>query len=159
MTKTICNAYIDRGYLTEANKVWFYLVNYVLTPSKHVSIVRQDCAILLYALVKGFSLNVGKIVEQYILDYAENIFLENIPHPALVTLLCINGGVTFNETEEKCPRSSLFTLTGVLKAPTQGEEVKRARKGKRAATKLQREVAPTVEVEPETEERGGGGWG
>ena len=34
-----------------------------LTPSKHVSIVRQDRAILLYALVKGWNLNVGKIVE------------------------------------------------------------------------------------------------
>ena len=39
-TKTICNAYIDRGDLIEAIKVWFYFVNSVLTPSKHVSTVR-----------------------------------------------------------------------------------------------------------------------
>ena len=48
-------------------------------PSKHVSIVRQDRAILLYALVKGRSLNVGEIVEQSILYYVENSFSRNIP--------------------------------------------------------------------------------
>ena len=80
-TKTIHNAYSDRGDLTEVNKVWFYFVNSVLTPSKHVSTVRQDRAILLYALVKGWNLNVGKLVEQSILDYAENSFSRNIPHP------------------------------------------------------------------------------
>ena len=47
----------------EVNKVWFYFVNSVVTPSKHVLIVRQDRAILLYALVKAWSLNVGKLVE------------------------------------------------------------------------------------------------
>ena len=108
--KTICNAYINRGDLSEAVKVWFYFVNYVLTPSKHVSIVRQDRVILLYALVKGFNKNVGKIVEQSILNYVKNNFSGNIPHASLITLLCIKGGVTFSETEERCPRSSPLTL-------------------------------------------------
>ena len=95
-----------------------------------MSIVRQDRVILLYALVKGCCLNVGKIVEQSILDCTENNFLGNIPHLTLITLLCIKGGVTFSETEEKCLRASPLTLTGVLKAPAHGEEVKRARKRK-----------------------------
>ena len=151
-TKTICNAYIDRGDLTEANKVWFYFVNSVLTPSKHVSTVRQDHAILLYALVKGCCLNVGKIVKQPILDYAENNFSGNIPYPTLITLMCIKEGVTFKETEEKCPRASPLTLTEVLKTPTKGEEVERARKRKRAITELPREATLTVEKELETEE-------
>ena len=127
----------------------------MLTPSKHVSTVRQDHAILLYALVKGCSLNVGKIVEQSILDYTENNFSRNIPHPALITLLCIKEGETFSETEEKCPRSSSLTLNGVLKTSAQGEEVERARKRKRAATELPKEATPAVEEGPETEEIGG----
>ena len=123
--------------------------------------MKQDRSILLYALVKGFNLNVGKIVEQSILDYPKNNFSGNIPHPALITLLCIKGGVTFSETEEKYPRSSPLTLTGVLKAPAQGEEVERTRKRKRAASELLREAAPTAEEELETEEirEGGGGGG
>ena len=152
-TKTIHNAYIDRDDLSKAVKVWFYFVNSVLTPTKHVSTVRQDSVILLYALVKGLNLNVGKIMEKSILDYAENSFSGNIPHP----LMCIKGGVTFSETKERCSRSSPFTLTRVLKAPTQGEEVERTRKRKRATTELLRETTPIVEEEPEIEKIGGGG--
>ena len=103
-------------------------------PLNHVSVVRQDRAILLYALVKGWSLNVGKIVEQSILDYVENNLSGNIPHHALITLLCIKGCITFSEIEDKCPRSSHLTLTGVLKTLAQGKEVERARKMKRSAT-------------------------
>ena len=147
-TKTIYNAHINRGDLTDANKVWLYFVKSVLTPSKHVSIVRQDRSILLYALVKVYCLNVGKIAEQSILDYAENMFSGNIPHPTLITLLCIKGGVTFSDIEEKCSRASPLTLTRVLKTLAQGEEVERAIKRKRAATKLLREATPIAEEEP-----------
>ena len=80
--------------------------------------MRQDRALLLYALVKGYYLNVGKIMEQSIMDYVENNFSRNTPHLALITLLCIKGGVAFSETEEKCLKASHLTLTGVLKTPT-----------------------------------------
>ena len=123
-----------------------------ISSSKHFSTVRQDHAILLYALVKWFNLNVGKIVEQSILDYHENNFSGNTPYPALITLLCIKGGVTFNEMKEKFPRSSPLTLTGVLKAPVQGEEVERTRKRKRENLELQGEAVPTIEEKLETEE-------
>ena len=97
----------------------------------------------------------GKIVEQSILDYVENSFSGNIPHHALITLLCIKGVVTFSEIEEKCPRSSSLTLTMVLKTPAQGEEVERARKRKITYTDFPREVAPAAEEELEIEEIGG----
>ena len=64
----------------------------MLKPSKHVSIVRQDRAVLLYALIKGYEVNVGRIIEESILDYIKGKFLDNIPHPSLITLLCIKGG-------------------------------------------------------------------
>ena len=75
-------------------------------------------------------------MEQSILDYSENNFSGNIPHPALITLLCIKGDVTFSDTEEKWPRSSPLTLTGVLKALVQGKEVMRTRKRKRETSEL-----------------------
>ena len=55
-----------------------------------------------------------------------------------------------------CPRASPLTLTRVLKNPTQGEEVERARKRKRAVVELPREATPIVEEELEFEEEGGG---
>ena len=82
-TKTIRKAYIDWGDLIETNKVWFYLINSVFKPSKSFSIVTQDRALLLYALIKGFELDVGRIIKEFILDYPENNFSGNIPHLTL----------------------------------------------------------------------------
>ena len=104
-------------------------MNSVLKPSKHVSTVRQDHTILLYALVKGYSLSVGKIVEESILDYARGKFSRNIPYPSLITRLCIEGGVKFDEREdERCPKASHLTLAGVLKALVESEKGKRKEK-------------------------------
>ena len=103
----------------------------------------------------------GKIIEESILDYAIGKFSRNIPHPSLITLLCIKGRVKFNEGEEKrCPKASSLTLVGVLKAPVESEEEKRKEKPtikrKRVETAEQpKEPAPTTvfEKEASTEER------
>ena len=63
---------ISRGDLTEEAKVWFYFISSVLMPSKHVSTVRREEAILLYALLKGYKINVGQIIEKSILSYSES---------------------------------------------------------------------------------------
>ena len=47
-----------RGDLTEETKVWFYFISSILLPSKHLRTVRRDEAILLYALLKGYKMNV-----------------------------------------------------------------------------------------------------
>ena len=136
------HAYINKGDLTEIGKVWFYFINYVLKPSMHVSIMRKDRAILLYALVKGYEVNVGRIVEDSILEFMKGNFTGNIPHPSFITLLFIKGGVKFNEEEEKrCPKISPLTLTGVLKDPVESEEremrVKPTKKRKMAETEAE----------------------
>ena len=83
------------------------------------------------------------------------------PHPSLITLLCIKGGVKFNEEEEKIPKAFPLTLTGALNAPVEGKEVERRRKKKRTEEQP-KEPVPTLEVEEESdseERRGGGGGG
>ena len=128
--RTISHAYNNRGDLTQFGKVWFYFVNFVLNNSKHVSIVRKDRAILLYALVKGYEINVVRIVEISIMDYAKGNFAGNIPHPYLIThKSVIQEGVKFNEEEdERCPKTSPLTLVGVLKALVESEEGERREK-------------------------------
>ena len=69
------NAFVNIGDLTEVSKVRFYLVNLVMKPSEHVSTMRQDHAVLLYALVKGYEVNVGIIIEKSILDYVMSLKL------------------------------------------------------------------------------------
>ena len=93
----------------------------------------------MYALVKGYQVDLGTIVEESILEYAKGNFAGNITHPSLITLLCIKGGVKFNiEENERCPNTSPLTLTRVLKALVESEEGERiekpTRKRKRAET-------------------------
>ena len=109
---------IARGYLTEEAKVWFYFISCVLMPSKHLSIVRRKEAILLYALLKGYKINVGKIIEKSILGYFESKCKGLIPHPSTITRFCIKGGVEEEwGIKETYPRVSPLTLTGVTKGP------------------------------------------
>ena len=51
---------ISKGDMTEEAKVWFYFINFVLMPSKYLNTMRREKAILLYALLKGYKINVGK---------------------------------------------------------------------------------------------------
>ena len=109
---------IARGDLTEEAKVWFYFISSVLMPSKHLSIMRREEAILLYALLKGYKINVGKIIEKSILGYSESKCRGMIPHLAIITRLCIQGEVDEEwGTEETYPRASPLTLTGITNGP------------------------------------------
>ena len=84
---------ITRGSLIEEANVWFYFVSSALFPSKHLSTVRKKEAILLYALLKGYKFSVGKLIENSILGYYRSKYKGLIPHPTLITRLCILGGV------------------------------------------------------------------
>ena len=54
---------IHRGFLTEEAKAWFYFIASVIIPTNHLSTIRENEAILLYALLKGYKFDVGKIIE------------------------------------------------------------------------------------------------
>ena len=95
-----------RGDQTEVAKVWLNFVSSFLMPSKHLSTVRREEAILLYALLKGYMINVGKIIEKSILGYSESKCKGMIPHPTIITRLCIQEGVDEEwGTEETYPRA------------------------------------------------------
>ena len=107
---------IAKGDLPEEAKVWFYFVSSVLWPSKHLCTVGREEAILLYALLKGYKINVGKMIENSILSYYAGKCRGMIPHPATITSLCIQGGVKKEwGIEETYPRASPLTLTGITK--------------------------------------------
>ena len=109
---------IAREDLTKKVKVWFYFLSSVLTPTKHVCTVRLDKVILLYAILKGYKISFGKIIEKSILEYQSNNFFGCMPHPSINAHLCINEGVTFDkDEEEKCPAISPLTLIAITKTP------------------------------------------
>ena len=109
---------INKGDLTEEANVWFYFLASVLVPRKHVYTVREQEAVILYAILKGCKLNAGAIIENSIMKYHEGNKRGLIPHPAIITRLCIRAGVKGSwAEEEECPNASPLTLTGVSKGP------------------------------------------
>ena len=109
---------INRGDLTEEAKVWFYFLAFVMVPTKHVCTVREQEAIILYAILKGYKLNAGAVIENSIMRYHEGNKRGLIPHPATITWLCIKAGVKGNWVEEEeCPNASPLTLTCVSQGP------------------------------------------
>ena len=109
---------INRGDLTEEAKVRFYFLASVMVPTKHVDTVREQEAIILYAILKGYKLNAGVVIENSIMRYHEGNKRGLIPHPATITRLCLRAGVKGTwEEEEECPKVSPLTLTGVSKGP------------------------------------------
>ena len=109
---------INRGDLTEEAKVWFYFLASVLIPTKLVCTVREQEAVILYSILKGYKLNAGAIIENSIMKYHEGNKRGLIPHPAPITSLCIRAGVKGDwAEEEECPNASPLTLTGVSKGP------------------------------------------
>ena len=103
---------INRGDLTEEAKVWFYFLASVLVPTKHVCTVREQEAVILYAILKGYKVNAGAIIENSIMKYHEGNKRGLIPHPAVITRLCIRAGVKgIWAAEEEFPNASPLTLT------------------------------------------------
>ena len=136
---------LNRGSLTEEAKVWFYFLASVLVPTKHLSTVREQEAIMLYAILKGYKINVGAIIENSIMRYHEGNKRGLIPHPATITVLCLKAGVKgVWEEEEEVPLTSPLLLTGVSKGP-------RNQKKKGVLIKT-REEAPDARQEEENSE-------
>ena len=84
---------IPRGSLIEEAKVWFYFIASVIIPTKDLCIIRENEAIILYALLKGYKFDVGKIIETSIKTFHKVVKRGPIPHPAVITRLCILAGV------------------------------------------------------------------
>ena len=53
---------IKRGSLIEEAKVWFYFLSSIILPTKHLCAIREQEAIILYALLKGYKMNVGGLL-------------------------------------------------------------------------------------------------
>ena len=136
---------LNRGSLTEEAKVWFYFLASVLVLTRHLSTVREQEAVMLYAIMKGYKINIGTIIENSIMRYHAGNKRGVIPHPATVTILCLKAGVKGDwEAEEEIPLTSPLLLTGVSKGP-------RNQKKKGVLIKTGEEVPTAREEEVNTE--------
>ena len=91
---------IVRVSLNEEAKVWFYFMNLRLLPSKHVSTLYKDRAILLYAILENYKFNVGNIIQNSLVE--EDVG-KSLIHPSLIPQLCKAAKVVIERDEERCP--------------------------------------------------------
>ena len=69
--------------------------------------MKKQEAMILYALLKGYKMNVGGLIEGSIRGYHLSNKRGLIPHLTTITRLCIPVGVQgVWEEEEQCPRVS-----------------------------------------------------
>ena len=119
----------------------------VILPSKHLCIVKEKEAILLYVILKGYKFSVGKIIENSMLSYYRGGYKGLIPYPALISRLCILGGGQGDwEEEENYPRTSPLNLIGIKKGPKN-----RGRERKVEAVREEEEPAKIQQPQPESE--------
>ena len=89
-----------------------------MLPSKHLCTVKEKEVVLLSAILKGYKFNVGKLIENSILSYYGGGYKGLIPHPSLISRLCILGSVQGDRKEEEnYPKTSPLTVTGITKGP------------------------------------------
>ena len=98
--------------------MWFYFIASIIILTKHLSTIREQEAIILYTLMKGYKFDMGKVIETSIRSFHKNVKRGLISHPGTITRLCILAGVKgIWAEEETCPKVSPLTLTGVIKGP------------------------------------------
>ena len=116
---------IPRGSLTEEAKVWFYFIASIIIPTKHLCTKRDNESIILYALLKGYKFDVGKIIETSIKTFHKIIKRGLIPYPATIIRLYVLAGVKGIWVEkETCPKVSPLTVIWVIKGPKSRKEKK-----------------------------------
>ena len=109
---------INIGSLTEEAMVWFYFLSSIILPTKHLYAVREQVAIILYALLKGYKMNVRGLIQGSIRGYHLSNKRGLISHPTTISRLCIFARVRRSwDEEETCPKVSPLTLTEVTKGP------------------------------------------
>ena len=117
--------------------------------------MRREEAILLYALLKGYKINVGKIIEKSILGYSKGNGKGMIPYLGTITRLCIQGGVDEEwGIEETYTRASPLTLTSVTKGPKNrgkgGKKETEEKKGSEGCTEL-KQWESLSQIQPEVQ--------
>lgn len=87
-------------HLKQAAMAVFLFIIARLMPAKHATDVTKDRAILIYCILQGHTLDVGKMIRSSILHAGRSNKNINLPHSSLITELCQTAGVQWDSSEE-----------------------------------------------------------
>ena len=101
-------------YLFPRYKFWHTFITSRLNPTKHESEVYVDKALLLYALVKGLSIDVGKVI----VPHARWTIWrrgEALPFLSIISDLCLRQQCRYKADEEQFMSRSLINFKNFVK--------------------------------------------
>ncbi|PIN25885.1 hypothetical protein CDL12_01366 [Handroanthus impetiginosus] len=84
---------VPRFSLTNEAWDWLRFINARLYPSSHLSEVSKDRAVLLYAILTGVPLDIGRYINGAILKSARGGMTVSLYFPSLVTTFCLQEGL------------------------------------------------------------------
>ncbi|KAJ4705116.1 Retrotransposon gag protein [Melia azedarach] len=106
---------VMRTALTPAARVWYHFIKFCLRPTTHDDTVSQSKILLIYALLIGLSINIGRIIlaemRKCISKAAGQLYF-----PSTITMLCAQAGVIFGAgpTEEAAESSHSSGLSNIF---------------------------------------------
>lgn len=84
-------------------RAWFYFLLARLIPSEHHSKITQDRALLLYAILEGMTIDVGRVIRSGLIHLGDQATTSNPAHPVLITLLCHRANIFPDPGESLVP--------------------------------------------------------
>ena len=94
-------------YMCREFKAWHYFIAAKLMPVSHMSTVIAKRAFLLYAILTGWTIDIGRVISDTIffcLDHPK----QSIYCPSLITTLCTKAGVEWTSSDEVLPSAHVF---------------------------------------------------
>ena len=93
-----------------------------LQPTTNVSAIMKSRAALVYAIIEGMKIDVGLVIQHSIIHGFEQ-GIQGFPHPHLITKLCRNAGVKWNQKEEVRAPKGVIDDAVVVKIQSDTAEV------------------------------------
>ena len=107
--------YLKRNQLNPAAKAWLYFVSARLLPSTHFTEIDVDRLKLVYAILTGLRINIGRIIRSSIRHSCRMTTTAGLGHGTFITELCHTYGVPTFDTDvrsgQKRPITKLMILT------------------------------------------------
>ena len=102
-------------------KILHYFVCAKLQPTTNVSAVMKSRAALVYAIMEGMKIDVGLVIQHSIIHGFEHD-IQGFPYPHLITKLCKNARVKWNQKEEVCAPKGVIDDSVVVKIQSDSAE-------------------------------------
>ena len=101
-----------RPNLKPLAKVWYHFIRTRLMPTTHIETVNRERMLLLYCILEGYSINVGKVVQREILSC--NLKQKGcLFFSSLISELCVRAGVDIRSTDEVLANTAAISTTAI----------------------------------------------